>query len=326
MAPHQVVASPQARLAVLDQTPSDTRAPSAALGMQLRLALNGLWREAARGSTETEIVVRLKAQDRLSPETLGQTEVFTPQGPRTVGDVATVTMQPSPSVIEHFDRQRRVMVFASPSAFASLGETAAAFKSALEKAPLPSGHSIFYDGQMKLLGEQNDAFSIVFILAVAFVYMVLASQFESFKHPFTILASVPLALVGALLALLVFRWSLTLGAMIGLILLMGLVTKNAILLVDGAAEPEAGRSRHRAAQGRAAPAEADPHDVGGDGHRHGAHRHRPRPGLRVPRAHGHRRHRGRVVVDLPHPLRRATRLLGRRAADPQAAQAEGRRR
>jgi len=64
--------------------------------------------------------------------------------------------------------------------------------------------------------------------------MVLASQFESFKHPFTIIASVPLALIGALLGLLATGFTLTLGAMIGIILLMGLVTKNAILLVDGA--------------------------------------------------------------------------------------------
>jgi HAE1 family hydrophobic/amphiphilic exporter-1 len=64
--------------------------------------------------------------------------------------------------------------------------------------------------------------------------MVLASQFESFKHPFTILMSVPLALIGALLGLVVTGFSLTLGAMIGVILLMGLVTKNAILLVDQA--------------------------------------------------------------------------------------------
>ena len=64
--------------------------------------------------------------------------------------------------------------------------------------------------------------------------MVLAAQFESFKHPFTIMVSLPLALVGALLGLLVTGRHLSLGAMIGVILLMGLVTKNAILLVDGA--------------------------------------------------------------------------------------------
>jgi HAE1 family hydrophobic/amphiphilic exporter-1 len=124
------------------------------------------------------------------------------------------------------------MVYAAPSAFASLGEVAGALEQALAASPPAPGYSLFYDGQMRLLREQNDAFSLVFVLAVAFVYMVLASQFESFKHSFTILVSVPLALVGALVALFVTGWSLTLGAMIGLIMLMGLVTKNAILLVD----------------------------------------------------------------------------------------------
>jgi multidrug efflux pump subunit AcrB len=135
-------------------------------------------------------------------------------------------------VIEHLNRERRVTVIASPSGTASLGEVASKLKEALKAHPPPENYTVTYDGQMKLLGEQNSAFALVFFLGFAFVYMVLASQFESFKHPFTIMASMPLALIGALLALYLTGWSLTLGAMIGLILLVGLVTKNAILLVD----------------------------------------------------------------------------------------------
>jgi HAE1 family hydrophobic/amphiphilic exporter-1 len=93
---------------------------------------------------------------------------------------------------------------------------------------------VVYDGQMKTLDEQNAAFRAAFGLAIIFILMVLASQFESLKHPFTIIVSLPLALVGARVALLVSGNNLSLGAMIGIILLMGLVTKNAILLVDGA--------------------------------------------------------------------------------------------
>src|SRR5256885_12338009 len=87
---------------------------------------------------------------------------------------------------------------------------------------------------MKTFGEQQDAFAGAFALAFVFIFMVLASQFESLKHPFTIMVSLPLALVGARLALLLTGKNQSLGAMIGIILLMGLVTKNAILLVDGA--------------------------------------------------------------------------------------------
>jgi multidrug efflux pump subunit AcrB len=72
------------------------------------------------------------------------------------------------------------------------------------------------------------------VLAFIFIYMLLASQFESLRHPLTIMVSVPLALVGALLSLVGTGYHLSLGAMIGVILLIGLVTKNAILLVDGA--------------------------------------------------------------------------------------------
>ncbi len=212
---------------------SDTGLSAAALGMQLRMAMNGqVAGKLRQGLQETDIVVRLQEKDRANPETLSALEVFTPSGPRAIGDVASLSIKETPSVIEHFNRERRVTVLASPSANASLGEVATAIQERMKVDPPPEGYTLFYDGQMKVLAEQNSAFLLVIVLAFAFVYMVLASQFESFKHPFTIMVSVPLALVGALLALVVTGWSITLGAMIGLILLMGLVTKNAILLVD----------------------------------------------------------------------------------------------
>ncbi len=212
---------------------NDTGLTAGSLGMQLRLAMNGQVAGKLReGSQETEIVVRLQDKDRASPETLASMEVFTPSGPRSIGDVAALSIKEGPSVIEHYNRERRVMVIASPSANTSLGTVATALKARLEAEPPPEGYSLHYDGMMKMLAEQNSSFSLVFVLAFAFVYMVLASQFESFKHPFTIMVSVPLALIGALLALVVTGFTITLGAMIGLVLLMGLVTKNAILLVD----------------------------------------------------------------------------------------------
>ncbi len=211
----------------------DTGLTSAMLGMQMRLAMNGQVAGKLReGSLETEIVVRLAEKDRATPELIRSMDVFTPTGVRPVSDVATIAMAETPAVIEHFNRERRVMVIASPGEGASLGEVATMLKAKLAEAPAPPGYSFFYDGQMKVLNEQNSAFALVFFLAFVFVYMVLASQFESFKHPFTIMVSVPLALIGAALGLVIGGWSITLGAMIGLILLMGLVTKNAILLVD----------------------------------------------------------------------------------------------
>lgn len=212
----------------------DVDLTSVMLAMQLRLAMNGAEVGKLReGSRETPIVVRLTEADRSTPEALKALDVFTPKGVRVVNDVATFQMKDVPSVIEHFNRQRRIMVISGVSG-AGLGQVATELKTRLAAAPVPEGYSVHYDGMMKTLGEQNEAFALAFGLALVFVYMVLASQFESFKHPFTIIASVPLALIGALLSLLVTGYTLTLGAMIGVILLAGLVTKNAILLVDGA--------------------------------------------------------------------------------------------
>jgi multidrug efflux pump subunit AcrB len=144
------------------------------------------------------------------------------------------SLQDGPSVIEHEDRERQIAVYSQLASGAALGDIAIGLRKAIAEHQLPAGYNVKYDGQIKTLDEQNDAFSGAFALAFVFIFMVLASQFESIKHPFTIMVSLPLALIGALLGLLVTGKHLSLGAMIGVILLMGLVTKNAILLVDGA--------------------------------------------------------------------------------------------
>lgn len=204
-----------------------------ALGMQLRMAMNGATAGKLReGTQETDIVVRLSEADRASPETLPTLEVFTPNGPRAIGDVAAIGIKETPAVIERFNRQRRITIVAQPSEHASLGAVASRLKVEFKQAPPPPGYTLFYDGMMKILGEQNEATVVVAVLALIFLYMVLGSQFESFKHPITVMFSIPLALIGAGLALFFTGWSLTLGAVIGLFLLAGLVTKNAILLVD----------------------------------------------------------------------------------------------
>jgi multidrug efflux pump subunit AcrB len=151
-----------------------------------------------------------------------------------VSDVAHVELKDGPSIIERHNRERQLTVMCNIGSGHALGEVAATLKAKLAETPPPPGYAILYDGQVKIFDEQVQAFIMVFILAFVFVYMVLASQFESFKHPFTIVLSVPLALVGAVLALVLTGHHLSMGAMIGVILLMGLVTKNAILLVDGA--------------------------------------------------------------------------------------------
>ncbi|AKF79461.1 acriflavin resistance protein [Myxococcus fulvus 124B02] len=214
---------------------SDADINAAGLATQLRLAIGGdVVAKLREGTTETDIRVRLAEKDRSTPERVRQLEVFTPRGLRPVSDVANVELRDGPSVIEHENRERQIAVFSQLGKGAALGNIATKLKEQVALAPLPPGYAVVYDGQMKSMDEQNEAFGTAFMLAFVFIYMVLASQFESFKHPFTIMASLPLALVGALLGLVLTGYHLSMGAMIGIILLMGLVTKNAILLIDGA--------------------------------------------------------------------------------------------
>jgi HAE1 family hydrophobic/amphiphilic exporter-1 len=113
----------------------------------------------------------------------------------------------------------------------SLGE-AVKFTSEVAKQILPSDYRLLYFGQADTLMETQQVVAITLILAVILVYMVLASQFNSFSQPLIIMVAQPLAIAGALLALLITNTSINVFSMIGFILLMGLVAKNSILLID----------------------------------------------------------------------------------------------
>ena len=226
---------PELQIAVDRTRAADLGLEAGPLGQQLRLALNGeVAAKLRQGKDETDIRVRLREEDRGSPERIADMDVFTPSGTRKLSDVATLSVQDGTSVIEHENRERQLSVVSQLATGGALGDIAKALEGRLSAHRLPAGYGVIYDGQIKTLHEQDDAFSSAFGLAFVFIFMVLASQFESLKHPFTIMVALPLALVGAVLGLMLTGKNLSLGAMIGVILLMGLVTKNAILLVDGA--------------------------------------------------------------------------------------------
>jgi len=226
---------PELAIAVDRTRAMDLGLSAGQIAAQLRLAIDGeVPAKLREGKDETDIRVRLAERDRKNPDRVRGMDLFSPRGVRQLSDLARVSLQDGPSVIEHENRERQIAVFSQLGTGAALGEVAEKLKAEIGKHPLPAGYSVIYDGQMKTFNEQNEAFSAAFGLAFIFIFMVLASQFESLKHPFTIMVSLPLALIGARLGLLLAGKNLSLGAMIGVILLMGLVTKNAILLVDGA--------------------------------------------------------------------------------------------
>ena len=224
------------------------RARAADLGTSL-----GIVARTARLALEGEVVGKYRAGDRdydvrlqLNPESrqsLSSLAALTvpsmrPGGaPVRLGEVARVAPGTGPATIDRMDRQRQITITANVDG-RSLGEVVDDIDRAL--APLAHGGVRFvWSGQTELMQDTFTNMLLALFVAVLFIYFVLASQFESFVHPLTIMVSLPLAIVGAFLLLFLSGFAVGLAAMIGVILLMGLVTKNAILLVDSANQSRA---------------------------------------------------------------------------------------
>ncbi|MGD8868650.1 MAG: efflux RND transporter permease subunit, partial [Gemmatimonadales bacterium] len=136
-----------------------------------------------------------------------------------------------PRQLNHFNRVRSATLTANLAPGFTLGEALDSLNAAAAEL-LPPGSNTALAGESRELEESGNALYFAFVLALVVVFMVLAAQFESLLHPFTVLLSVPLAVTGALLTLLIAGSTLNLYSQIGMILLIGLVSKNSILLVE----------------------------------------------------------------------------------------------
>jgi HAE1 family hydrophobic/amphiphilic exporter-1 len=156
------------------------------------------------------------------------------QSPETfvpLSQVATITPSYGPSQIDHYQRERVITIGANTEG-SSLGRVSQAVMANVNKIALPAGYHISQGGETE---SQNEVFGNIFIalgVAVMLMYLILVVQFGSFLDPLAILISLPLSLIGVVLALLVTHDTLNLMSLIGVILLMGIVAKNAILLID----------------------------------------------------------------------------------------------
>ena len=160
--------------------------------------------------------------------------------------VAEIVESTSPQIIKRQELQRRVALYANAEGRPS-GDVNADVAKVMKEMTLPPGYRFDVGGQAKDQKESFDAAMAALGLAVIFIYLILASQFASFLQPIAIMASLPFSLIGVFLALLLTGTTLNLFSMIGFIMLMGLVTKNAILLVDFANRARrAGASLHDA--------------------------------------------------------------------------------
>jgi multidrug efflux pump subunit AcrB len=189
------------------------------------------------GDEQIDVRVRLKKEDRTkindlttltvkSNKKLGELDFLVP-----VSDVATITQDAGPSKINRYKRQKEIRVDANlDDRF--LGVVLADIKSETSKLNLESGYTINVIGEGEMQDESFGNILLSLMLAIVFVYIVLAAQFDSFIHPFSIMLAMPMSIIGAVLSLLIFGSSLSVMSMIGIIMLMGLVVKNGILLVD----------------------------------------------------------------------------------------------
>ncbi len=205
------------------------------LASSLRAYVNGeiatYW--TTSDGQQVEVQLRLPATQRERIDQLRHLPVaFSKDGaPILLDTVATIVPVVNPEVIRRQNLQRREAIFAGVEGRPA-GDAGKDVQELVDGIKLPPGFSFDVGGQTK---EQQDAFAAMLAalgLSVIFIYIVLASQFGSFLQPLAIMASLPLSLIGVMLALLLWRSTLNVFSMIGLIMLMGLVTKNAILLVD----------------------------------------------------------------------------------------------
>ncbi len=134
--------------------------------------------------------------------------------------------------IDRRNLQRQIQIWGGLSKGATLGEVGKEIDRILKATPLPPGYGFHQGGDQEMMQESGKYALIALGIAVIFIYLVLASQFGSFLQPLAIMASLPLSLIGVFLALMAFGTTLNIFSVIGFIMLMGLVTKNAILLVD----------------------------------------------------------------------------------------------
>jgi hydrophobic/amphiphilic exporter-1 (mainly G- bacteria), HAE1 family len=151
--------------------------------------------------------------------------------PVTLESVAAVGVAQGPAEIRRV-AQERVAIITANLAYGDLGAAAAEAQTIIERTPMPAGITAMVSGQNEEMQESFRSMQFALALAVFLVYLVMASQFESLIHPFVILFTIPLALVGAVLALFLTGTTVNVVAFIGVIMLAGIVVNNAIVLVD----------------------------------------------------------------------------------------------
>jgi hydrophobic/amphiphilic exporter-1 (mainly G- bacteria), HAE1 family len=180
-----------------------------------------------------DVRLRLGERYRSDPDTLGRLTVPSKRlGQVRLDSVVNIARGTGPAQIDRRNRERQIMLLANMAKGYALGDALQAVKRRVAALGIPPGYHAEVSGMGKLLAETEAGFRLAFLLSVIFMYMVLASQFESFLHPITILLSLPLAVPFALISLWLVGSTLNMFSALGILLLFGVVKKNAILQID----------------------------------------------------------------------------------------------
>jgi hydrophobic/amphiphilic exporter-1 (mainly G- bacteria), HAE1 family len=233
------------------------RARAADLGVNIDTLANNLRTlvggeeisEFKDGDDQFKVLLRLDEPFRT---TAVMGDLLVAAGPGGVGrtvkvsDVAQLKSDFGPASIDRYNRQRQISVNANLQGV-PLGEVLANARGKVDELHLKAGYQAVFGGSARTLAEASSNFTIALVLAVIFIYMVLASQFNSFIHPLTIMTSLPLSLPAGLLALMAFGMTINVYSAIGMMMLFGVVKKNSILQVDYTNTlREQGMERHEA--------------------------------------------------------------------------------
>ena len=224
---------PELRLTIDRDRAADAGVQVEAIGRAVETMLGG--RQVTRfkrSGEQYDVMVQVEPTARNSPQDIaaifvkGRNDTMVP-----LSSLVEWKESVSPRELNHFAQRRAVTITANLAPGTSLGEAVDYLETAARKH-LPGGYGIDYNGQTREFKESSSALALTFVLALAFIYLVLAAQFESFIDPFIIMLTVPLAMTGALWLL---QWSggtLNVYSQIGLITLVGLITKHGILIVE----------------------------------------------------------------------------------------------
>jgi multidrug efflux pump len=223
---------------------ADLGVPISAVSESLRLLVSqGPADEFVLRNKQYDVIMALASPFRSVPDHLGEVHVRSRSGAMVpLSSLIETVPSVGPTALNHYDLQRSARITASLAEGAALGTELAAVQAVVDEeisARPDTGFTSMLAGASREFAESSTQVVLTFATAMLVIYLVLAAQFESFVHPLTVLASVPLAALGALLTLAALGMTLNLYSQIGMILLVGIVTKNAILLVDFANQERA---------------------------------------------------------------------------------------